>query len=522
MPDDVAAARPDPDIHAIRADTLRRLGHSLRTPLNAISASVQLVLATELSEDQRLNLETIEGASDSLLGVVGDLLDAAEIQAGELQVSSQPFRLPDTIREAVRSVRPLAVDRGLELTTHGLSSLPTDLIGDPGRLRQVIVQLTTNAIRFTSHGRVQVGAKVLSHDERAVTIRFAVRDTGIGIPTAELGRIFEPFVQVDADRGDRIPTSGLGLAIACRVVEAMGGDRIEVESEEGRGSTFSFDLRFERYAPEPGEPLRESLAANWIVVVTDDARVGHNLTDALRHGGFESTEFSSIPLAAASVALSDDPSLLPGVVVLAPSDEPFVAAARMRSDPRLGKVPAVLVVPFGTRGDAAECARIGIEGYLPQPVSAVDLIEATRAVLVRGRGDPTLVTRHWLREQRRPLRILVVDDSPTGRAVVMRSLERLGHDTESAPTGRDGLAMLEKGTYDVVLMDMEMPDMDGVEVTKAIRDGGSDIPIVGISAHAFGADRRRCLEAGMDDHITKPFRIEQLQMSMERVLADTR
>ncbi len=255
-------------------------------------------------------------------------------------------------------------------------------------------------------------------------------------------------------------------------------------------------------------------------MVTDDARVGHNLTDALRHGGFESTEFSSIPLAAASVALSDDPSLLPGVVVLAPSDEPFEAAARMRSDPRLGKVPAVLVVPFGTRGDAAECARIGIEGYLPQPVSAVDLIEATRAVLVRGRGDPTLVTRHWLREQRRPLRILVVDDSPTGRAVVMRSLERLGHDTESAPTGRDGVAMLEKGTYDVVLMDMEMPDMDGVEATKVIREGGSAIPIVGISAHAFGADRRRCLEAGMNDHITKPFRIEQLQMSMERVLAE--
>lgn len=522
MSDGGPPARSASDIHAIRADTLRRLGHSLRTPLNAISASVQLVLATELTEDQRLNLETIEGAADSLLGVVGDLLDAAEIQAGELQIASQPFRLPDTIREAVRSVRPLAVDRGLELTTHGLSGLPTDLIGDPGRLRQVIVQLATNAIRFTPNGRVQVGAKVRSHDDRRVTVRFAVRDTGIGIPSAELERIFEPFVQVGPDVGDRIPTSGLGLAIASRVVEAMGGERIEVESEEGKGSTFSFDLSFERYSPDPGESLGESLSANWIVVVTDDTRVGHNLTDALRHGGFESTEFASVPLAAASVALSDDPSLLPGVVVLAPSDEPFEVASRMRAEPRLGKVPAVLVVPFGTRGDAAVCRRLGIEGYLPQPVSAVDLIEATRAVLLRGRGDPTLVTRHWLREQRRPLRILVVDDSPTGRAVVMRSLERLGHETESAPTGRAALALLDDRGFDVVLMDMEMPDMDGVEATKAIRQAGSDIPIIGVSAHAFGADRRRCLEAGMNDHVTKPFRIEQLQMSMEHVLADVR
>jgi CheY-like chemotaxis protein len=394
-------------------------------------------------------------------------------------------------------------------------------MGDPGRLRQVLVQLVTNAIRFTPQGRIQVGAKLLAHDAGSATVRFAVRDTGIGIPSDQVELVFQPFSQANTGVQQAM-SSGLGLSIAARVVERMGG-RIGVESTEGKGSAFSFDLTFRRVQPEDDEAEAARLSQQWILVITDDARVGHNLTDALRHGGFEPTEFSSIPLAAASVALSDDPASLPGAVVLAPSDEPFYSAARLRADARLSKVPALLVVPHGVRGDAAECARVGIEGYLPQPASPVDLIEATRELLRRGRGSAGLVTRHWLRERRRPLRILVVDDSPTGRAVIIRSLERLGHETQAATTGREAVAMVDSRTFDVVLMDMEMPDMDGVEATAVIREKEQSgtrghLPIVGVSAHAFGADRQRCLDAGMDDHVTKPFRIEQLQFVMERLV----
>jgi two-component system, sensor histidine kinase and response regulator len=496
-----------------RAEALRRIGHSLRTPLNSITGASRILGTSELTIDQRESLDIIETASEALLSAVNDLLDISEIESGGIDLQRIPFRLPDAIREAVRPVRSLAADRGIEVTLHGLSGLPTDVVGDPGRLRQVISRLADNAVKYTHAGRVQVGAGLVDHDHAQVTVRFAIRDTGVGIPPEEVERIFEPFSQGETGA---VVSAGLGLTISRAAVRAMGGE-IRVASRPGQGSTFDFTLSFPRHATDDHGRQVASPDNRWVVVVGDRAESNSALAESLRGGGLEPSDFTEIPLAAAAVALSDDPDALPAAVIAAPTANPFAFAGKVMRDPQLSRVPLVLVPPQGQRGDGEQCIRLGIAGYLPQPVSPVDLIDAVR-ILGTAATSPPLVTRHSLRERRNPFRVLVVDDSPTGRALVIRGLEAVGHETAAAATGRDALEAMRSAEFDVVLMDMEMPEMDGVEATKAIRAAGSDIPIIGVSAHAFNTDRQACLDAGMNEHIVKPFRIESVQIAMERLV----
>ena len=497
-----------------RAEALRRIGHSLRTPLNAITGASRILGASELTIDQRDSLDIIEAASESLLSAMNDLLDISEIESGGIDLQHIPFRLPDAIREAVRPVRSLAADRGIDVTLHGLSGLPTDVVGDPGRLRQVISRLTDNAVKYTHAGRVQVGAGLVDHDHTQVTVRFAIRDTGVGIAPEEVERIFEPFSQSETGG---VVSAGLGLTISRAAVRAMGGE-IRVASRPGHGSTFDFTLTFPRHVTDDqGRPVA-ALDNRWVVIVGDRAESNAALAESLRAGGLEASEFTDIPLAAAAVALSDDPKVVPATIIAAPTANAFAFAGRVMRDPQLSRAPLVLVCPQGQRGDGEQCIRLGIAGYLPQPVSPVDLIDAVR-LLASAATPPPLITRHSLRERRNRFRVLVVDDSPTGRALVIRGLEAVGHETAAAATGREALDAMRSAEFDVVLMDMEMPEMDGIEATKAIRASGSDIPIVGVSAHAFNTDRQTCLDAGMNDHIVKPFRLESLQMAMERLVS---
>jgi two-component system, sensor histidine kinase and response regulator len=469
---------------------------------------------SDLTPDQRASLDVIDTASEALLTAVNDLLDISEIETGGIELQHIPFRLPDAIREAVRPARPLAADRGIEITMHGLGTLPTDVVGDPGRLRQVLTRLVDNAVKYTNEGRVQVGAGLVGHDTSSVTVRFAVRDTGTGIAPDDQERIFEPFSQATATPG--AITAGLGLTISQAVVAAMGGE-IGVSSRPGQGSTFDFTVTFPRYLVDEDGDSPASLSNRWVMIVGDRAESNRALAHALRSGGCEPSDFTEIPLASASIALSDDPALAPAAIVASPTRAPFEFAERVIGDAQLSRAPLILVPPQGERGDGEECTRLGIKGYLPQPVSPVDLIETVR-VLASGGVVPPLITRHWLRERRARLKVLVVDDSPTGRALVMRGLEALGHETAAAATGVDAVGALGRQSFDVVLMDMEMPEMDGIEATKVIRDGGSSIPIIGVSAHAFNVDRQACLDAGMDDHIVKPFRIETIQLAMESLV----
>ncbi len=494
------------------AQILRRFGHSLRTPLNEIAGTARLMLAESLESEDRRNLARIEDAADQILDVLNDLLDVAELEGGDLSVQSVPFRLPDVIREAVRSQRALASERDIELSVHGLGALPTDLVGDAGRVRQVLGHIVADSIRASSLGRVQVAAQLVEQTPNRARVRFGVRRPTPLTPE-QFDDILRPLAAGDVT-GSR--TDGLGLVIASKVIDALGGT---LAVNPGTGDRLlEFTLDFDR-----AEIIEESEEAeqrnDWVLVIADNAAHGEDIVAGLRVGGFEPTLYESVALASTAIALSDDSTVAPAVIVLAPTEDPFDAAARAVASPVLSRSRLVLVVSHGERGDSDECIRLGIEGYFPQPVTSVDLIEGVR-MLAKRKADGPLVTRHSLRERRKQLHVLVADDSPTGRAVVMRSLEQLGHTTSGVSNGRAALDLIRTQNFDAILMDMEMPEMNGVEATSAIRSLptiASRTPIIGLSAHAFSADRKACLDAGMNEHFTKPFRIEELQMAMERM-----
>ncbi len=507
---DVAESNPSAGSGA--AQILRRFGHSLRTPLNEIAGTARLMLAESLESEDRRNLTRIEDAADQILDVLNDLLDVAELEGGELSVQRVPFRLPDVIREAIRSQRALASERDIELSVHGLGALPTDLVGDAGRIRQVLGHIVADSIRAASIGRVQVAAQMVDQTPDSARVRFGVRRPTPLTPE-QFDDILRPLAAEDV-AGSR--TDGLGLVIASKVIDALGGSLAVNPGTGDRLLEFTLDFDRAEIVEESGDNEHEN---DWVLVVADNAAHGEDIVTGLRVGGFEPTLYESVALASTAIALSDDSSFVPAVIVLAPTDDPFEAAARAVASPVLSRSRLVLVVSHGERGDSDECIRLGIDGYFPQPVTSVDLIEGVR-LLSKRKADGPLVTRHSLRERRKQLHVLVADDSPTGRAVVMRSLEQLGHITSGVANGRAALDLVRTQNFDAILMDMEMPEMSGVEATSAIRalpTIAARTPIIGLSAHAFSADRKACLDAGMNDHFTKPFRIEELQMAMERM-----
>jgi CheY-like chemotaxis protein len=494
------------------AQILRRFGHSLRTPLNEIAGTARLMLAETLDSDDRRNLTRIEDAADQILDVLNDLLDVAELEGGDLSIQVVPFRLPDVIREAVRSQRALASERDIELSVHGLGALPTDLIGDAGRVRQVLGHIVADSIRASSIGRVQVAAQLVEQTPDRARVRFGVRRPAPLTPE-QFDDILRPLAAEDV-AGSR--TDGLGLVIASKVIDALGGKLAVNPGTGDRLLEFTLDFDRAEIVEESADTEHQN---DWVMVVADNAAHGEDIVAGLRVGGFEPTLYESVALASTAIALSDDSSVVPAVIVLAPTEDPFEAAARAVASPVLSRSRLVLVVSHGERGDSEECIRLGIEGYFPQPVTSVDLIEGVR-LLAKRKAEGPLVTRHSLRERRKQLHVLVADDSPTGRAVVMRSLEQLGHTTSGVSNGRAALDLIRTQNFDAILMDMEMPEMNGVEATRAIRalpTIAARTAIIGLSAHAFSADRKACLDAGMNEHFTKPFRIEELQMAMERM-----
>ena len=501
-----------PRIQGLGGEILRRFGHSLRTPLNEIAGTARLMLGEGFDTEQRRNLARIEDAADEILDVLNDLLDVAELESGALSVQEVPFRLPDVVREAVRAQRAFAEERQIELTVHGLGALPTDLIGDPGRIRQILGHLIGDSVRSVSVGGVQVAAKLVDHTPSSARIRFGVKRPS---KLSENQRLDVETPLENLALGSR--TDGLSLAIASKIVGALGGT-LQASDVEGGDSILEFTLTLARERVE--EQADDTQLNRWVAVIADDPVNAESMIETLRVGGLEPTIYESIALAATAIAMSDVPGSVPGAVVLAPSDMPFDMVARAAASPILRRSRVMLVVPHGERGDADEAIRLGVDGYFAQPVGAVDLIDGARTIATRSSDGP-LITRHSLRERRRELNVLVVDDSPTGRAVVMRSLEQLGHSTASASNGRQAVDIVRAGGYDAVLMDMEMPELDGVDATKLIRSLTTDAaatPIIGLSAHAFSADRNACLEAGMDEHFTKPFRIEELQVALERLV----
>jgi signal transduction histidine kinase/DNA-binding response OmpR family regulator len=508
---------------------LANMSHEIRTPLNAVLGMTSLVLDSQLADQQREFLEVVEQSGEALLDLINDILDFSKIEAGKLVLERTVFNLHEIIGDTMKSLAVRAHEKGLELACHIEPDVPAAVAGDRVRLRQVLVNLVGNAIKFTDRGEVIVDARRESEGDGEVVVRFAVQDTGIGIPADKQPIIFEQFEQADATTTRRFGGTGLGLAISSRLVEMMGG-RIRVQSEEGRGSEFCFTTRF-------GIPLNAEVDAvraaprvvhGTRVLVVDDNATNRRILQVML------TNWGLIPALASSVRealplLRDAQRAGAGFDLILtdaqmPQQDGFALVQQVRQDEDLGSTVIMMLTSGGQPDDVTRCEELGVASYLTKPVKQSELLDAIMLALgvtaTEDQVDPEADARR--RPPLRPLRILLAEDSLVNQKLALALLEREGHTVVVADNGKDAVAACEDDAFDVVLMDVQMPQMDGLEATAAIRESETQrdrhIPIVAMTAHALKGDRERCLAAGMDAYVAKPVHADELFSAIDSVL----
>jgi two-component system sensor histidine kinase/response regulator len=512
-----------------KSQFLANMSHEVRTPMNAIIGMTELVLNTDLTPEQREYLTMVLESSEALLSIINDVLDFSKVEAGKMKLERIAFDVREMLGDTMKSLAMRAHGKSLELAYHVDQGVPAVVSGDPGRLRQIIVNLVGNAVKFTEEGEVVLRADVESQEEDHIDLHFSVTDTGAGIPDELRAAVFFAFEQGDTSTTRRFGGTGLGLAISASLVELMQG-RIWVDSAVDQGSTFHFVARFQRAeeAASPRPPiLGESIEGTRVLVVDDNATNRRILLEMLAGWKMEAVEACGVDKALAALreaCRAGRPFRLVLSDVHMPGADGFDLAERMRGDPEQLGSSLILMLTSGDRpGDISRCEQLGVAAYLMKPIKQSELFDAVAMVL----GAIETADEHApaVEEKSRslpPLRVLLAEDSLVNQKLVVGLLARHGHQVQVVSNGLQAVEAARDVKFDVVLMDVQMPEMDGLEATRSIRAAerktGRRLPIMAMTAHAMAGDRERCLAAGMDDYIAKPIRAEQLFDKLARLL----